>query len=314
MVLDRDGIATMLRRILLIGPQSDTGRAGAERAAAFAERSGATVEFLDVVYDPHLAGYLGDQEVYESLRRRVVAEREAGAQAISADLEKRGVSCAVKVLWAYPRHMTVAREAAAEDVDLVVLEPEDPLRGLTQDEWRLVSICPAPVLVARAEPGASYKAVVAAVDPGRAHDKPAGLDARIVEQAKAVGELFGARVDVLHCAPPLAPFIRDPMAESALRDAEILIRDERARALDALIEGAGLPEEAVAVVEGRPDDVLAERSAKEGTLVVIGTVSRGPIARLLIGSTAAQVLREAGGDVLVVKPPGFGLTAEQSAG
>ena len=73
--------------------------------------------------------------------------------------------------------------------------------------------------------------------------------------------------------------------------------------LDALIKATGLPEDAVSVVAGRPDDVLAARATEEGTLVVIGTVSRGPIEGSLIGSTAARVLREEGGDVLIVKPP-----------
>ena len=258
---------------------------------------------MDVVYDPHLVGFLGDSRIYESLRTRFVADRKTEAEAFSETFGKHGVLCTAKVVWGESRHSVVAREAAEEGVELVVFEPEDPLRGLTHDEWQLIIACPAPVLVVRAEAGASYTTVVAGVDPGRAHDKPEGLDTHIVEQAKAIADLFDAQIRVLHCAPSVPTFIRDPRIEAEMRTVSIAIRDELETSLDAMIKATGLPEDAVSVVAGRPDDVLAARATEEGTLVVIGTVSRGPIEGSLIGSTAARVLREEGGDVLIVKPP-----------
>lgn len=302
-----------MRKILLIGPRFDPQHAGFVRAAAIAERASAAVELLDVVYDPHLEGYLGE-EIYRSLRERLVAGREARAKEQAAALAARGIPATAKAVWSETLHLAVARAAAAEDVDLVVLEPEDRDRGLSHAEWTVVSTCPAPVLVARGGPHSCYTSVIAAVDPDRAHDKPASLDARIVEHAREFRDLFGVKIEILHCVPPLAPLVREMIAESALRDAESAMRAECSAALHALARDAGLPADAVTVVEGRPADVLDERSSRdEASLVVLGTVSRAPIARLLIGSTAARVLRGRGGDVLVVKPPGFGFAPDENA-
>ncbi len=302
-----------MRRILLIGPRFDPEDAGFVRAAAIAERANATVELLDVVYDPNLGGYLGHPDLYESLRDRIVAKREARARDQAAALAARGVQSTGKAVWGDTLHLPVAREAAAEDVDLVVMEPEDRERGLSHAEWTLVSTCPAPVLVARGTPHPAYTTVIAAVDPNRAHDKPASLDATIVEHARKIRDLFDTKIEIVHCVPPLAPLVREVLAESALIEAENAIRSERIEALEALARDAGLPTDAVSLVEGRPDDVLDERSSRDdGSLVVLGTVSRGPIARLLIGSTAARVLRGRGGDVLVVKPPGFGFSPDDA--
>src|SRR5690606_4244090 len=137
-----------------------------------------------------IGGYLGHPDLYESLRDRVVAEREARAKDQAAALAARGVQSTGKAVWGDTLHLAVAREAAAEDVDLVVLEPEDRERGLSHAEWRLVSTCPASVLVARGTPHPTYTRVIAAVDPDRAHDKPASLDARIIEQAREIRDLF----------------------------------------------------------------------------------------------------------------------------
>ena len=99
-----------MRKILLVGPRFDREHTGFVRAAAIAERASAAIEFLDVVYDPHLGGYLG-QEIYASLRERLVAGREARAKEQAAVLAARGISAAAKAVWSETLHLAVARAA-----------------------------------------------------------------------------------------------------------------------------------------------------------------------------------------------------------
>jgi len=298
----------MIQRILVpVAERVDAGQPAIARAVALAERAGAAVRLLGVAYDPHLEGYLGRTEIYASLRERVVAERNAGVQALARDLSARGIRCDAKALWGRP-HLAVAREAAEPEVDLVVFQPED-VRGLSNDEWRLVSVCPAPVLVVRDAAVRPYARVVAAVDPVRAHDKPADLDTRILDLARRMQELSGARLEVVHCLPPLRSFATEDGA--ALGEAERTIRAELVRELDELLDQAGVPKAAAALIDGKPADVLVERSSSpEPTLLVLGTVQRGPIARIVVGSTAERVLRADGGDVLVIRPSFMDETAE----
>ncbi|MBX5442753.1 MAG: universal stress protein, partial [Solirubrobacteraceae bacterium] len=53
------------------------------------------------------------------------------------------------------------------------------------------------------------------------------------------------------------------------------------------------------VLEGRPAEALAARSAELDVLVV-GSRGWGPVRRLLLGSTSERLVREAVGPVLVV--------------
>jgi len=291
----------MIRTILVpVGQSADSGRLAIARAVALADRAGAAIKLLGVVYDPHLESYLGRGEIYASLRERVVGERQASLRAIAQDLAARGIRCDTKALWGRPVHLAVAREAAAPDVDLVVFEPEDA-RGLSNDEWRLVSICPAPLLVVRDAEMRPYARVVAAVDPARAHDKPADLDARILDLARRMQSLYGASLEVVHCLPPLRSFVTEDGA--ALGDVERAIRTELVLELGELLDRAGVPKETATLIDGKPAEVLSERSSgAEPTLLVLGSVQRGPIARIVVGSTAERVLRTDGGDVLVIRP------------
>src|SRR5690606_15489300 len=146
-----------------------------------------------------------------------------------------------------------------------------------------------------------YSAIVAAVDPAGSYDKPADLDPKILALAKRLRDLSGARLEIVHCLPPFRSFIAEGAA--ALGEAEKTLKAQRERELDRLVEEAGLPKEAASLIEGKPADVLSERSARgDATLLVLGAVQRGPIARFLVGSTAERVLRTDGGDVLVIRP------------
>lgn len=299
----------MLKRILvLVGARTSPTSPAIARAAALAEAAGASLSLLGVVYDPHLEGYLGRSEAYAelfpSLRDRLVAERQERVDALAAELKGRGLQCEGKAVWANPAHMAAVREAAAADVALVVFAPEEA-GSLSTDEWRLVSVSPSPVLVVRSAEAKPYRLVVAAVDPERRNDKPSDLDEKILDLAKRLRELSDARLEVVHCLPSFRSF---SFFDSVITgETEEKLKAQRMNELEALVTQAGLPKESGILIEGKPADVLTEKSAQgEGTLLVLGTVQRGPIARLLIGSTAERVLRSAGGDVAVIRPAFLG--------
>lgn len=299
----------MLKRILvLVGPSTDSKQPAIARAAALAKAAGAGIDLLDAVYDPHLVGYLGRSDMYASLRERLLAERRERLRSLVSELEARGLRCTAKAEWSHPAHRAVVREAASPDVDLVILEPQDR-DGLSNDEWRLISISPTPVLVVRDPAVRPYEAVVAGVDPDSGDDKPPDLDERILDLAKRFGALAGARLEVVHCMPLFRSFIASDA--SALGDAEEALKARRKGELDRLVEQAGLPSDAATLIEGLPADALAQKSSStEPTLLVLGTVQRGPIARLLVGSTTERVLRKKGGDVAVVQPAFLGLAPD----
>jgi universal stress protein E len=292
-----------VRKILVLaGPHSTLAQPAIARAAALAENAGARIALLDVVYDPHLEGYLGDAECYARLRERIVRERQARLDGLCATLQARGLHCEAQAVWTHPAHMAVVREAAAPEVDLIVLEPQDA-QGLSNDEWHLISVAPAPVLIVRDRAVRPYTAIVAAIDPVRGHDKPADLDTKILALAKSFRALFNARIEIVHCMPPLAAFVEDDTTSGSLRGAEAALRAQRERELGELLAAAQLPAEAGTLIPGKPTDILVKRSARgDAALLVLGTVQRGRIGRLLIGSTAERVLRAPGGDITVIKP------------
>jgi universal stress protein E len=247
-----------------------------------------------------LDGYLGNTAIYEPLRARVVNERREGVEALAKMLAAKARDVSGKAVWDYPLDEAVARHAREERADLVVIAPDAPEHGLSHSEWRVVSTCPAPVLVVRRAARAKYARVAAAVDPFHAHAKPADLDEAILASARELAMQSGATVTAVHYYMPVElPGSHAPGLKSA--DASV---SARRAALEELVEKAGLPRSAARLESGAPPHVALQRLAERGEadLIVLGALARGRLRDWLIGSTAERVLHRGGADVLAVKP------------
>jgi universal stress protein E len=290
----------MFNRIVVLPAGTSVTQPALQRAALCA-RPTTDVVVLEIAHEPMLDGYFGNKDVYEPLRRRVVAERRQCAAGLAAWLEQRGLEARPLAVWAERREDAIAECVRAEQADLVVTTPLlDGAHGaLSASDWRLLATCPAPVLVVKGAGDRPYRNIVAAVDPFHAHAKPAELDKKILAAAAAMQAQTRANLTVLHCFTPPEYFRED--ARLAPRDEEIESR--RRTALEDLLRDAGMPATAARVVPGAPHDVLQAMAEKgEADLIVMGALARGRLKDWLIGSTAERVLYRTQVDVLTVNP------------
>jgi nucleotide-binding universal stress UspA family protein len=121
-------------------------------------------------------------------------------------------------------------------------------------------------------------------------------DARkAAELAANLGQLFGARMLLLHAVPRL------PQASSEAVEAKL---EDRGGELEDILQQR--PQ--TRIVAGDSAEVLVE-GAQEGeqpTLVAVGSRGLGPVGRLRLGSVSTRVIRAGLGAVLVYPPVGDG--------
>ena len=296
----------MFKKVLVL-TDGDDPRQPALRRALECVAVGGEVEILSIVYEPMLEGYLGNREIYEPLRRRVLDERRERAAALARAVEGEGVRGSSKVVWSHPMHAAVAAEVDASGIDLVVTAPANLHQGggsrgggLTHGDWQVVTNARAPLLIVKSDGRAPYRSIAAAVDPFHAHAKPAALDRAILRLAKEVQELTRARLTAVHCYFPIEYFGAD-LARIAPSDPRLV--DARLEAVRALCAEVGISVEAARLAAGAPHDVLNKmHEGGEADLIVMGALARGRFAELVVGNTAERVLHYGSGDVLVVAP------------
>lgn len=171
--------------------------------------------------------------------------------------------------------------------------------ALGRTSVRLVRDNQRPTLIVRRAPEGPYRRVVAAVDfsePSRA--------------AVALGALIAPRADfdLVHAYEvQFESTLRFAGAEQAI--VEAYRNDARVQAMEAMeafARGLPIPGERIlpVVMHGYPARVILDQAKRTGAeLIVIGKHSAGVVERVLIASTALEVLEDADCDVLVVPQP-----------
>ncbi len=300
-----------LRRILVaIEFPGEADQPGLDKALRLAQAQRARVELCHIVYDPGVAAYGGraaqrDVENVVALRKAQLdrlVELRAGAA--------RGLRVTTRVEWARPAHEAIVAAAETFDADLVV--GQSGRRGfvrhlLTYVDWQLIRHCRRPLLLVKSAEPWRRPSILAAIDPLHAHDKPAALDRAILAAGHSLARALGGRLHAYHAFLPAVRFVPGtaleplpvlaPPAEQRRHE-----RAVRARVL-RVTRAARLPAGRVCIESAEPARGLPAHAAdRHAAIVVLGAVSRGPLQRWLLGSTAEKVLDALNCDVLVVPP------------
>lgn len=290
-------------RRILVGVDVDRDGAseitpGSERAAlqarALAKATNGSVTLLHSTWeedtpDPGVATPPGDVE-------RAIA-------GLAERVREGGVDTSVVYGTDRPWSELVAR-SRREPVDLVIVgKRQEYARGerlVGTNARRLIRKCPCPVWVIHPARDPVERLVLAATDLG-----PAG-DAAVAAAAH-VADLVGAELHVVHSykVPLELQLERESMDEAQYR-AQLDAIDEAGRQHIIKALGRDVPPSACHIGASSPERAIRECVWRhQPDLVVLGTVSRGGIAGLVMGNTAERIVDEIDTSLLTVKPPGF---------
>ena len=177
---------------------------------------------------------------------------------------------------------------------------------------RLLNGSPCPVAIAPA--GYAAQAGSPRVI-GVAYDGSEGSETALLEAAALAAE-FEASVKLITAVPPIELYWSAEAFAGTIASGDT-IREERRNGFRHMLEEAAerLPAEARAATvlqDGRPATVIAEEAEKGIHLLVMGSRSYGPIRRVMVGSTAIELMRLAPCPVLVI-PRGAAAPSAEAA-
>lgn len=201
-------------------------------------------------------------------------------------------------------------QAVRHDIDLVIKDVghESALRRLVflPLDWELLRTSPVPVWLVGAGAQGLPQSIVAAVDPVHPEHGAGALNEEILGLGKMLSDAGAGALRVCSAfsgLPPGLPAL-DPMGASiGLAHEELYekLRVEHRDALRALMTRHGLPVECAEMLYGVPTFCLLDAmSAAPPDLLIVGTLRRHGLDRLLMGSTVERLIGAAPCDVLAV--------------
>ena len=265
-----------------------------------------------LVSDP-VSDYLGNSYVYLFESSKIAESiRESQNEAVEKMVDKvkaEGINVEVNRSTERNASELIRREAAARQPRYVVKgthyhSPKERA-SLTYEDWDLIRDLEYPLWIVKPGAWREPSVIVAAVDPVHAHDKPAHLDRRIVEQARTVAEFTGGALKVVHSYQSLeeigsrATWTFKPI-KLDVEDLDARMHKEHEHALQVFGETLGLDPGVLNLIPGRADEVLpAFAESQHASLVVMGALARSKLKQRIIGSTAARALDHMPCDVLI---------------
>lgn len=248
-----------------------------------------------------LEGLMREQE---STRLEELRERVAGSGALTVhSIDDRASLTAARLV----------SHVRGNDIDLVIKDVghESSLRRLVflPLDWELLRGCPVPLWMVGASAGGLPKRIVAAVDPVHPEHGAGALNDAILDMARTLRETGPSHIRVFSAYPGLPAGLQglDPMGTSLGYSADELyerLRLDHRAALEALIQKQRLAADAGVILYGPPAfSILDALEAFRADVLVVGTLRRHGLDRLLLGSTVERLIGEAPCDILAVPAP-----------
>ena len=260
-----------------------------------------------LVSDPYVIGpSLKEQQ--QGLQRIAVGRLEV----LASKLRRHRLDVTVSAEWDFPAHEAIVRAAQRCGADLIMAQCHEGRHRLPWllrlTDWELVRLNAVPVLLVKNRFGYRHPAILAALDPSHAMDKPASLDRVILSAAASAQKALRGRLHVVHAynTYPIATMMPETIAAADIDAIETQLHDSAASRFRRSLRTRRLPAAQRHLVAGHPIDAIAATARKtRSAIVVMGAISRSGMRNLLIGNTAEQILDSLSCDILVVKPSTF---------
>lgn len=283
-----------------------------DRATRLAAAARANVVLFHAVFSSALtARPLLDTNRLARARGAVVAQRTRELEQHARALRERGIEANMHVVWEEPAYESIIRAAIRENADVVFAGPHARGRSnapfsLRQTDWQLLRLCPRPLWLVRVA-RASQGPILVALDPTHLNDKPASLDAALLDAASSLGERLGVEVHAVHCVPDSM----HPLDSS--RSAREAALEKARKRLQKNVRKYRVQSSHVHVLSGLPEQRIPELARElDAQLIVMGAISRRGVKRFVIGDTAERLIDAAPCDLLIIKPAKFKLVLGRS--
>ncbi len=293
--------------LVVVDPMAGPDQPVLERAAWLAQQGGARLELFACDFDADIdAGQLSTVWIKESgAREQLLARHRRTLEGFAEPLRRRGIAVTVDAVWDHPLDRAVLKKAAAHDYWMVAKDTHhhNVLQRtlLTNVDWHLIRMCPAPLLLVKGGKLSPDPNVMAAVDPMNEHDKPAALDDRIFTFAADLARTVRGHLHVIHA-------FSSPMGVELPPDVRTIIEREHRDAMTKFLDSHPVLGNRAYFYEGLAHECL-QQAAKDhqADFVVMGAVARRGLRKLFIGSTAERVLDRLPCDLVIIKPLEFEL-------
>ena len=282
-----------------------------DKAIRISESANVSIELFKCGYQSYPSSMnMISPVMLDNLRHQRMRVMEKVLDQIAASYRHSPCEITTDVAWAKDITDGVLTKAKRFQPDLILHEvaehPHLLHRLLAPQDWLLLREAQTPLLLCKEQPWPEHMRIVAAIDPFHAHDKAAEIDLKILQYAQVMARSLGAELHILHTyasIPQSAIFDDTVIGDFESMHARIKTEHEARLKEVVLSFDPSFDLSLLHVVEGEIHRKLPEFVREKSiNMMVMGSLARGMVDRLLLGSSVERVLDAVPCDILVLKP------------
>lgn len=176
-------------------------------------------------------------------------------------------------------------------------------RVMKHQDWNLLKMCPAPVLLVKEKPAWDSKQVLAAVDSTSLDASHKVINEHILEFSELIDSENQYDTHIVNSYPIMSLTLASLPDTPVPEDLQQYVIDQHQKSTDELAQKYNIPDNQIHVREGEPEEVITQ-IAKEisADVVLVGILSEADLQSVILGSTVEHVMDMTNSDVLAIKP------------
>lgn len=310
---------TLSKILVNLNPNTEVQPA-LDRAIYLAKVYKAEIHLLLAVYNRSLVTHhFFSQEALNDNIALYIKSQGRWVESYVREVEKHDIQCFYKVVWHKPVYEAILQRAEEIGAELVIKSTHQHLSInkvlFTPNDWQLLSHCPVPLILAKAETRNQYEHIQAAIDPSGDENKSADLNQFILNASKNICDKLSASHHAIHCYDPIGYQLWSDiglgmgvgmgptdfgMGEDSYQEYINHFKISIEKKFKETLSGFDLAPENQHLIEGYPEQVLPTSVDEfDIDLLVLGASSHFA----LVGSTVEKILDDLHCDLLSVRIP-----------
>jgi len=296
-----------IKNVLLILDQELDNQVAIKRAMQLCQEHSANLFITTYTYNHACEeGSLTDLDLRHDLKSLMLEKSQQWAEELMQEFYIPK-DTPLSICWCDHAYQSVLDNSEDASFDIVVKAAAKHHsivdRVMEHQDWNLLKMCPAPVLLVKEKPAWDSRQILAAVDSTSLDDAHKIINEHILEFSELIDSENQYETHIVNSYPIMSLTLASLPDTPVPEDLQQYVIDQHQNATDEIAQKYNIPDTQVHVREGEPEEVITQ-VAKEisADVVLVGILSEADLQSVLLGSTVEHVMDMSDSDVLAIKP------------
>jgi universal stress protein E len=176
-------------------------------------------------------------------------------------------------------------------------------RVMQHQDWNLLKLSPAPVLLVKQKPAWDSRNIITAIDATSLDDAHKAINEHICEFAEMLNTDRLYDVHLVNSYPMMSLTLASLPDTPVPKDLQEYVADQHINACQIIANKFNIPAQQTHIKEGEPEEIITATAKQlDADVVIIGMPPTEGMQGIILGSTLEHVLDKTQSDILAIKP------------